>query len=449
MVLKSLVYIHKNNLVDRDIKGRNILVDKDGTIKLCDFGICKPYHKNNMKHLRGGSPYWMAPEVLNKEEYDQTIDIWALGITCIELAEYEPPYSKLSPTDVIKQIIKSPPKGLNNPNKWSKEFNSFISECLQVNRFKRPYSDELLKHDFITMIDKKNLNRKLIILQYLSKCGYKVVYSRKTKLVTPATIIKTNRTVYSKKNDSYCNCLFRKLKHKSSLDNISLKNNLNNMSNTGSSLNINTNNTSNYNLNNLGSSDQKQIRHNISIKCSSVFRKKINLRTRSVERENLHKNKKFNFHLYNNNSYNNNYIPCLTSGNDKHIHLTAGLRNSNYNNNLSLKNYKMNDKNDDTINEEDELYDKEKLYDNEIKNLMKERDDEINNIILKYEDRISQMKQDKRMYLKRSINLDDSNKKSLENGVYSCRWKINNSNSSSSLNRITTGCDENKNNDFN
>ena len=228
-----------------------------------------------------------------------------------------------------------------------------------------------------------------------------------------------------------------------------MKNNLNNISNTGSSLNINTNNTSNYNLNNLGSSDQKQIRHNISIKCSSVFRKKINLRTRSVERENLYKNKKCNFHLYNNNSYNNNYIPCLTSGNDKHIHLTAGLRNSNYNNNLSLKNYKMNDKNDDTINEEDELYDKEKLYDNEIKNLMKERDNEINNILLKYEDKISQMKQDKRIYLKRSINLDDSNKKNLENGVYSCRWKINNSNSSSSLNRITTGCDENKYNDFN
>ncbi len=451
MVLQGIKFIHSKNLIDRDIKGRNILINNDGEVKLCDFGICRPYIKNKMKELRGGSPYWMAPEILKKEEYDQNIDIWALGITCIELAEYEPPYSKLSPNDVIKQIIKSPPKGLNNPNKWSKEFNSFISECLEVNRHKRPYSDQLLKHDFITMIDKKNLNRKLVILQYLSRCGYKVVYNRKTKLTTPATIIKTNRTVYSKKNDTYCNYLFKKLKHKSSLDNISLKNNLNNISNTGSSLNINTNNTSNYNLNNLGS-DQKQIRHNISIKCSSVFKKKINLRTRSVERDNLYKNKKFNFYLYNNNSTNsnhNNYIPCLTSGNDKYLNLASGIRTINYNNNVSIKNYKMNEKNDDTINEEDELYDREKIYDNEIKNLMKERDDEINSILLKYEDKISQMKQDKRMYLKRSINLDDSNKKILENGVYSYRWKINNSNSSSSLNRITTGCDENKYNDFN
>ena len=162
MVLISLVYIHKNNLIDRDIKGRNILVDKEGSIKLCDFGICKPFHKNNMKHLRGGSPYWMAPEVLNKEEYDQTIDIWALGITCIELAEHEPPYFKLSPKEVMKQIIKSPPRGLQNKSKWSKEFNDFITLCLNVDRFKRPTAKELLKHDFITNIDNKNLNRKTL-----------------------------------------------------------------------------------------------------------------------------------------------------------------------------------------------------------------------------------------------------------------------------------------------
>ena len=207
MVLNSLVYIHKKNLIDRDIKGRNILVDKEGTIKLCDFGICKPFHKNNMKHLRGGSPYWMAPEVLNKEEYDQTIDIWALGITCIELAEHEPPYFKLSPKEVMKQIIKAPPKGLNNKSKWSKEFNDFVTSCLNINRFKRPSAEELLKHDFITMIDNKNLNRKLLILQFLSKCGFKILYNRKIK-ISPllngnSPNNNNNKILYHKKGLSY------------------------------------------------------------------------------------------------------------------------------------------------------------------------------------------------------------------------------------------------------
>ena len=167
MVLLGIKFIHEKKLVNRDIKGRNILITKDGDVKLCDFGICRFYHKDKMKEIRGGSPYWMAPEILRKEEYSQNIDIWALGITCIELAEYEPPYSDFSTTDVIKQIIKCPPKGLTNPKKWSKEFNDFVKQCLILDKNRRPMSDELLKHDFITIIDKKNLNRKLIF--YLLK----------------------------------------------------------------------------------------------------------------------------------------------------------------------------------------------------------------------------------------------------------------------------------------
>ena len=421
MVLHGIKFIHSKNLIDRDIKGRNILINNDGEVKLCDFGICCPYVKNKMKKLRGGSPYWMAPEILKKEEYGPNIDIWALGITCIELAEYEPPYSKLNPNEVIKQIIKSPPKGLNKPEKWSNEFNDFIRQCLEVDRFKRPLSDKLLKHDFITMIDKKNLNRKLVILQFLSRCGYKIIYNRKTKLIVPPThMVKTNRTLYTKNNESICNFLFKKLNHKSSLETLNNKNNINNISNTGSSLNINTNNTSNYNLNNLGSNDQKEVRHRISMKCSSIFNKKVFLRTRSVERDNDIKNK----------SYNNNYMLCLTT-NDKKINLTPGLRNVYYKSNLklNLKNNDLNEKNDSTINEEDELYDKEKIYDDEIKSLMKERNNEINNIILKYEDKISKMKKGNKIYIQKSLQLDDSGiKNRLENGVYSSRWKLRNTN---------------------
>ena len=429
-VLQGIKFIHSKNLIDRDIKGRNILINKDGEVKLCDFGICRKYIKNKMKEYRGGSPYWMAPEILKKEEYDYSIDIWALGITCIEMAEYEPPYSKLSPTEVIKKIIKSPPKGLKRPNKWSNEFNDFISKCLEIDRFKRPLADELLKHDFITMIDKKNLNRKFIVLQFLTRCGYNVIYNRKTKLIVPPThIIKTNRTIYNNKNGSNSNFFFKKLNHKSSLENIYNKKNINNMSNTGSSLNINTNCTSSYNLNNLGNNEQKEVKNDISLKCLKTYNKKPYLRTRSVERaKEIQNNKKYNLTNY-------NFMPCLTSVNDKNPIFTPGMRNVYYKSNLNVQNFGFKERNN-SINEEDELFDKEKIYDDEIKTLMRERNDEINNIILKYEDRISRMKKYNKIYLKKSMQLDDSGiKNKLENGVYSYRWKLRNNNSSYSLNK--------------
>jgi serine/threonine protein kinase len=422
MVLISLVYIHKNNLIDRDIKGRNILVDKEGSIKLCDFGICKPFHKNNMKHLRGGSPYWMAPEVLNKEEYDQTIDIWALGITCIELAEHEPPYFKLSPKEVMKQIIKSPPRGLQNKSKWSKEFNDFITLCLNVDRFKRPTAKELLKHDFITNIDNKNLNRKLLILQFLSKCGYKILYNRKIKIAPLLNGNISNNNIYNHKI----------LYHKKGLGEARKKNmrmfssqihsnNINNKTceNLENNLNIITDNGS--------SKNKKESR--ISLKCSGVFSKKLFIRCRSLEKEidrfqnkiKINKNNRTNL-LY---KRNNKILSRTTSNGYKH-YLTLEnnslnsansinninnknnfFDNSNEKKNTFLKTFLKNKKIKNIIGREisdnfDEKYEfleednsiENNKIDDEIKELLKQRDMEINNIMLKYQDKMDKMKKE-------------------------------------------------------
>ena len=86
----------------------------------------------------------MNPEILKKEEFNQSIDICALGITCIELAENGPPNSNLSPEAVLRKIINSPPKGLADPSKRSNEFNDFLSLCLTLDKNKKPLSDEIL-----------------------------------------------------------------------------------------------------------------------------------------------------------------------------------------------------------------------------------------------------------------------------------------------------------------
>ena len=435
MVLKSLEFIHKNNLIDRDIKGRNILIDRNGIIKLCDFGICKPYHKNKMKNLRGGSPYWMAPEVLNKEEYDQTIDIWALGITCIELAEHEPPYFKLSPKEVMKQIIKCPPKGLNNKLKWSLEFNDFISSCLNIDRFKRPSAEELLKHDFITNLEKKNLNRKLVILQFLSKCGFKVLYSRKIKL---APLSNGNLVNYNNK----------KLYHKKGLVDIRKKNGKLFCSQIGTNYkNLNNKTCDNFdhnrssklldNENNDSIKEKREKERRISLNSSGVFAKKVFMRCRSMEKE----IDKFENRIRNNSSLRtnliykrNNKILNISTSEHRHnglngykhyltlennsINSASSFNNINnknllYDNSMDKKNQflknflkeknlgrlrnNFDEKKEEVLEEEDEDEDdekkeKDKILDDEIKELLKQRDIEINNIMLKYQDKMDKMK---------------------------------------------------------
>ena len=436
MVLLGIKFIHSKNLINRDIKGRNILITKEGEVKLCDFGICRTYHKNQMKEIRGGSPYWMAPEILKKEEYSQNIDIWALGITCIELAEFEPPYSEYGSTEVIKQIIKNPPQGLTKPKNWSKEFNDFIKQCLLLDKNKRPMADELLKHDFITMIEKKNLNRKLIILNYLSRCGYKVIYNKKIKLNVPSiNFINNKTTFYGKRNKINSNL---SLAEKNSLDYINSNKDFNKsinrpIKNLKQNLIININNFLSNNLANINTSRK-----------SNHINKRIFTKTRSVERGNLKNNinylYKTNLTSNNNENYNyNNKINILLS--------ESKLRNKRIS-----KHNDLNENNINIINEEDEL-DKEKIYDLEIKNLMKERDNEINNIIEKYQQKIEKIKENKNIYYKKKIIFGGSDSKNKQdenynNKILSCRGRINYSNSSSSLYKVTTACDEYKNNDY-
>ena len=242
MVLHGLNFMHKKNLINRDIKCKNILVNKEGVAKLCDFGISQIYKKDSYCKHKAGSPYWMAPELINRQKYDKSIDIWSLGITCIELAEYEPPYIAFDKNEALIRIKKSPPKGLNNPRGWSFEFNDFISKCLKLNRFDRPTCEELLEHDFINNIDKKKLNRKLIILQFLSKVGCKVLYSRKN------VSFKTNhlneyfsKTFYNTKN---------KFRPKNPLDNYNKQNMLNYHSRHNNELTLDYSIKNSFNYNN-------------------------------------------------------------------------------------------------------------------------------------------------------------------------------------------------------
>ena len=171
MVLQGLIIIHDKKLIHRDIKGANILLSEDGYAKLGDFGVgTKLLLKENYRTSIKGSPYWMSPQVIQKENYDSKTDIWSLGITCIELTQGEPPFSDLNPNEVMdfignKKFIFDDFFQKKKSN-YSKEFINFVSKCLKINPEKRANAKELIKHEFILKYAKDNIYLKQLLKKY-------------------------------------------------------------------------------------------------------------------------------------------------------------------------------------------------------------------------------------------------------------------------------------------
>ncbi|XP_037708144.1 neither inactivation nor afterpotential protein C [Drosophila subpulchrella] len=153
---RAAIELNRNHVLHRDIRGDNILLTKNGRVKLCDFGLSRQVDSTLGK--RGtciGSPCWMAPEVVSameSREPDITVraDVWALGITTIELADGKPPFADMHPTRAMFQIIRNPPPTLMRPTNWSQQINDFISESLEKNAENRPMMVEMVEHPFLT-----------------------------------------------------------------------------------------------------------------------------------------------------------------------------------------------------------------------------------------------------------------------------------------------------------
>ncbi|GAA5868144.1 hypothetical protein JCM3774_001036 [Rhodotorula dairenensis] len=159
-ILTGLEYLHEREIIHRDIKGANILVDNKGNIKISDFGISKKVEDNLLTGAKvhrpslQGSVYWMAPEVVKQTAYTSKADIWSLGCLVVEMLTGAHPWANLTQMQAIFRIGSSSRPTV--PDDISTEANDFLDQTFEIEHEDRPAATDLLQHAFIRDSDALN-----------------------------------------------------------------------------------------------------------------------------------------------------------------------------------------------------------------------------------------------------------------------------------------------------
>ena len=167
-LLSALKVLHnEHHIIHRDVKAANILLANNGYCRVTDFGVSRKFVSDKTFSTRAvvGTPYWMAPEVINEEKYSFPADIWSVGSTAYELAEGAPPYCNLPPTRAMIQIAKNGFPKFHYKG-FSADFLDFVSKCTSFKPSERATVDELLEHPFVKRVNK--LDRVATLKNFLT-----------------------------------------------------------------------------------------------------------------------------------------------------------------------------------------------------------------------------------------------------------------------------------------
>lgn len=170
-ILTGLNYLHQQRIIHRDIKPSNILLDSEGNIKLCDFGVSGEV-VNSLATTFVGTQYYMAPERIMGKPYTVSCDIWSLGLTLLEVAICKFPFitddTMVGPIELLSLILEYEPKLNDIPEQgifWSDSFKNFIGYCLKKNSEERPSPRQMLSHPWCV----SQLNVKVRMDKFVKK----------------------------------------------------------------------------------------------------------------------------------------------------------------------------------------------------------------------------------------------------------------------------------------
>lgn len=155
-VLSGLEYLHDNKVTHRDLKPANILVDNNSAVvKICDFGVSKSENVQTInpgqQHMVG-TPWYIAPEMVEYRPYSTSVDIWSLGCSVLELATGRRPYHEMSAVQALFKMVED--QGPSIPHYLGPELQDFLKACWVWDPQERPSARDLLGHPFILMARK-------------------------------------------------------------------------------------------------------------------------------------------------------------------------------------------------------------------------------------------------------------------------------------------------------
>lgn len=164
--VKALNYLkEKLKIIHRDVKPSNILLDRRGNIKLCDFGISGQLVDSIARTRDAGCRPYMAPERIDPQRargYDVRSDVWSLGITLMEVATGYFPYPKWNSVfEQLYQVVQGDPPRLSpneNGNHFTMDFVNFVNTCLIKEETQRPKYNKLLEHPFIRRAEEATID---------------------------------------------------------------------------------------------------------------------------------------------------------------------------------------------------------------------------------------------------------------------------------------------------